>query len=144
MEWIMVNWIGFDKDDNEQKALMFAEAMIFMDVSEDIYKLDAEEVKSKFQKKAMFCHPDRIPADASEETKNRAKQQWHCLEMAEKVLLAYCQDRGCLSASVKDRISVLWKENTKVDIEKLKLKLERNTMNAASRGVTDTSVPAHH
>ena len=67
----------------------------------NIDQLDENEVHRCFRRKALQCHPDRLPIDATEEDKVKAKLNWYTIEMARDMLLKYCENPSIMSIQLK-------------------------------------------
>ena len=54
-----------------------------------LYQVDEKDVHRCYRKKALQCHPDRLPVNASDEEKKIAYTNWYAIEMARDMLLKY-------------------------------------------------------
>ena len=108
----------------KRKAEAFVESMLVLGAP-NIDQLDENEVHRCFRRKALQCHPDRLPIDASEEDKVKAKLNWYTIEMARDMLLKYCENPSIMSIQLKKMVKQIYRKyNSEVDMIKLMEHLE--------------------
>ena len=122
----------FEDDDLKKKADTFVESMIVLETPE-IDQLDEHEVFRCFRRKALQCHPDRLPLNASKEDKEMAKMNWYIFEMARDLLLKYCENPAIISLQLKKKVKQLYRKYKEdVDMIQLKEHLESMKVNKIS------------
>ena len=115
-QWIAekIPWLGEEEDDEQAKVVTFVESMLILEVPLLILdEVDEEVVHRRFRRKALQCHPDRLPANANDEDKKIAYLNWYALEMARDMLLKYCEDPSMLYSSLKKKIKKFYRKYSK-------------------------------
>ena len=108
----------------KRKAEAFVESMLVLGAP-NIDQLDENEVHRCFRRKALQCHPDRLPIDATEEDKVKAKLNWYTIEMARDMLLKYCENPSIMSIQLKKMVKQIYRKyNGEVNMIKLMEHLE--------------------
>ena len=116
MEWIQSYYPWFDEDEDKEKVALFVESMIILDTP-GLDDLKSEEINRLFRKKALQCHPDKLPRDATEEERKLVYENWYAVEMARDMLLQYCQDPSMLTLQLKKKIKKCFqKDSEEVDM----------------------------
>ena len=114
LNWIaeQMPWLEEEEDEEKAKVIAFVESMLILEVPVSILnEVDEKDVHRCFRKKALQCHPDRLPVNTNDEDRKTAYTNWYAIEMARDMLMKYCEDPSMLYPSLKKKIQKLYQKS---------------------------------